>query len=113
MKWTRPSLSFICAASIVLAAAARLRAEPATQPAGGVAVARQPAQQQKLDATRAAFAQFPLIPAMKAAIAWKTGRKDWVHVRPPLVDLTVEQQQTLQASLDQVAFTLPRAGALA
>ncbi|HZN48727.1 MAG TPA: dihydrodipicolinate synthase family protein [Ramlibacter sp.] len=71
------------------------------------------AQQQKLDATRAAFAQFPLIPAMKAAIAWKTGRKDWVHVRPPLVDLTVEQQQTLQSSLDKVAFTLPKAGALA
>jgi len=29
------------------------------------------------------------------------------------VDLTVEQQQTLQSSLDKVAFTLPKAGALA
>jgi 4-hydroxy-tetrahydrodipicolinate synthase len=70
-------------------------------------------QQQALDATRAAFAQFPLIPAMKAAIAWKTGRADWAHVRPPLVDLTAEQRQTLQASLDQVGFTMPNAGALA
>ena len=70
------------------------------------------AQQQALDATRAAFAQFPLIPAMKAAIAWKTGRKDWAHVRPPLVDLEAGQQQTLQASLDQVGFTMPNAGAL-
>jgi 4-hydroxy-tetrahydrodipicolinate synthase len=70
-------------------------------------------QQGKLDATRAAFAQFPLIPAMKAAIAWKTGRKDWSHVRPPLVDLDAEQQRTLQASLDKVGFVMPSAGALA
>jgi 4-hydroxy-tetrahydrodipicolinate synthase len=70
-------------------------------------------QQKKLDATRAAFAQFPLIPAMKAAIAWKTGRKDWVHVRPPLVDLDAAQQKTLQASLDQVGFVMPKASALA
>jgi 4-hydroxy-tetrahydrodipicolinate synthase len=70
-------------------------------------------QQKKLDATRAAFAQFPLIPAMKAAIAWKTGRQDWVHVRPPLVDLDAQQQQTLHAALDKVGFTMPNAGALA
>lgn len=71
------------------------------------------AQQEKLDAQRAAFAQFPMIPAMKAAIALKSGRKDWVHVRPPLVDLTAEQQQTLQAALDRVGFTMPNASALA
>jgi 4-hydroxy-tetrahydrodipicolinate synthase len=71
------------------------------------------AQQAQLDATRAAFAQFPLIPAMKAAIAWKTGRKDWAHVRPPLVDLDAGQQQTLQAALDRVGFTMPDAGVLA
>lgn len=70
-------------------------------------------QQKKLDATRAAFAQFPLIPAMKAAIAWKTGRQDWVHVRPPLVDLDAAQQKTLQTALDQVGFTMPNAAALA
>ncbi|MEJ8835045.1 dihydrodipicolinate synthase family protein [Ramlibacter sp. AN1133] len=71
------------------------------------------AQQKALDGTRAAFAQFPMIPAMKAAIAWKTGRRDWLHVRPPLVDLNAQQQQTLQAALDQVGFTMPNAGALA
>jgi 4-hydroxy-tetrahydrodipicolinate synthase len=70
-------------------------------------------QQKKLDAQRAAFAQFPMIPAMKAAIALKTGRKDWAHVRPPLVDLTAEQQQALGASLDQVGFVMPNARALA
>jgi 4-hydroxy-tetrahydrodipicolinate synthase len=70
-------------------------------------------QQKKLDAQRAAFAQFPMIPAMKAAIALKTGRKDWAHVRPPLVDLGAEQQQALAASLDQVGFVMPNAAALA
>lgn len=71
------------------------------------------AQQKKLDEQRAAFAQFPMIPAMKAAIALKTGRKDWAHVRPPLVDLTAEQQQTLGATLDKVGFVMPNARALA
>ena len=71
------------------------------------------AQQKKLDEQRAAFAQFPMIPAMKAAIAWKTGRHDWVHVRPPLVDLDAEQQRALQAALDRVGFTMPNAAALA
>jgi len=71
------------------------------------------AQQQALDGTRAAFAQFPMIPAMKAAIAWKTGRQDWLNVRPPLVELDAGQQQALQAALDQAGFTLPNAAALA
>jgi 4-hydroxy-tetrahydrodipicolinate synthase len=71
------------------------------------------AQQKALDTTRAAFAQFPMIPAMKAAIAWKTGRKDWAVVRPPLVDLDAQQQQALQAALDAAGFTMPNAGALA
>jgi 4-hydroxy-tetrahydrodipicolinate synthase len=70
-------------------------------------------QQQRLDITRAAFAQFPLIPAMKAAIAWKSGREDWRVVRPPLVELNAEQRQTLQASLDQAGFQMPNPAALA
>jgi 4-hydroxy-tetrahydrodipicolinate synthase len=71
------------------------------------------AQQAKLDATRAVFAKFPMIPAMKAAIAWKSGRKDWCYVRPPLVELNAEQQQQLQQALDAVKFEMPNAGALA
>jgi 4-hydroxy-tetrahydrodipicolinate synthase len=70
-------------------------------------------QQKDLDGTRAAFAQFPMIPAMKAAIAWKTGREDWIHVRPPLVNLDAQQRQGLQAALEKVGFTMPNAGALA
>jgi 4-hydroxy-tetrahydrodipicolinate synthase len=71
------------------------------------------ARQAGLDATRACFAKFPMIPAMKAAIAWKTGRKDWAHVRPPLVDLDAAQAKALQESLEAVNFTLPNASALA
>jgi 4-hydroxy-tetrahydrodipicolinate synthase len=71
------------------------------------------AQQKNLDAQRAAFAQFPMIPAMKSAIAIKTGRKDWIHVRPPLVELTDEQRVTLAASLDQAEFFMPNAQQLA
>ena len=70
------------------------------------------AQQQRLDATRAAFAQFTLIPAMKAAIAWKSGREDWKVVRPPLVELNADQRQTLQASLDEAGFDMPKAATL-
>jgi 4-hydroxy-tetrahydrodipicolinate synthase len=70
-------------------------------------------QQKKLDATRAAFAQFPITPAIKAAFAGKTGGAAGAHVRPPLVDLDAAQQQVLQAALDKVGFTLPNAAALA
>lgn len=70
------------------------------------------AQQAALDATRAAFAKFPMIPAMKAAIAWKAGRADWATVRPPLVELDSEQQAGLQQALDAVGFELPNARAL-
>jgi 4-hydroxy-tetrahydrodipicolinate synthase len=71
------------------------------------------AQQKHLDVQRAAFAQFPMIPAMKSAIAIKTGRKDWMHVRPPLVELSDEQRVKLAASLDQVGFVMPNAQQLA
>lgn len=71
------------------------------------------AQQAKLDETRGAFAKFPMIPAMKAAIAWKSGRADWCTVRPPLVELTGEQQQALQAELNKVGFEMPKANTLA
>lgn len=70
-------------------------------------------RQKGLDATRAVFAQFPMIAAMKAAIAWKTGRDDWRIVRPPLVELTREQAKVLEAGLREAAFDLPNAASLA
>ena len=71
------------------------------------------ARQAGLDATRGVFQQFPMIPAMKAAIAWKSGNDAWRTVRPPLVELNAEQRTALQAALDRVGFEMPNAASLA
>jgi 4-hydroxy-tetrahydrodipicolinate synthase len=70
-------------------------------------------RQKGLDATRAVFAQYPMIPAMKAAIAWKSGREDWRTVRPPLVELSRGEANALEASLGKVGFDIPNAAKLA
>lgn len=70
-------------------------------------------QQKKLDEQRAAFARFPMIPAMKSAIALKTGRMDWIHVRPPLVELNDTQRAALAQALDAAQFVMPNAHQLA
>ncbi len=71
------------------------------------------AQQAGLVATRNVFQQFPMIPAMKAALAWKSGDAAWANVRPPLVELSAEQRQALQEGLDAVGFKVPDAASLA
>jgi len=70
-------------------------------------------RQKGLDATRAVFAQFNMIAAMKSAIAWKSARADWRTVRPPLVELNSEQASALQQALDKVGFEMPNASRLA
>jgi 4-hydroxy-tetrahydrodipicolinate synthase len=69
-------------------------------------------RQQRLDAVRAVFARFPMIPAMKAAIAWKTGQEDWSAVRPPLIELDQSQREALHHGLDAVGYRLPNAAQL-
>ena len=65
------------------------------------------AQQAKLDITRAAFQKYPMIPAMKAAIA-KYGKKDsWKTVRPPLTELSAEQEKALGNALEVLGFQMP------
>lgn len=65
------------------------------------------AQQARLDEIRGVFSKFPMIPALKAAIAHYGGTAEWGTVRPPLVALTPEQSKTLVAELDQRKFTMP------
>ncbi len=65
------------------------------------------AQQARLDEIRGIFAKFPMIPALKAAIAHYGGTAEWSTVRPPLVELTSEQAKALVAELDQKKFTMP------
>lgn len=55
--------------------------------------------QARINERRAVFQAYPLIPAMKAAIAWQTDTPEWRVVRPPLVELTDEQAGQLQANL--------------
>ena len=65
------------------------------------------AQQARLDEIRAVFQKFPMIPALKSAIARYGGDAAWVTVRPPLVALTPEQATALVAELDRRNFTMP------
>ena len=64
-------------------------------------------QQARLDEIRGIFAKFPMIPALKAAIAHWAGDAPWATVRPPLVALTPEQARALVGALEQANFTMP------
>ncbi len=57
------------------------------------------AQQASLDEVRNAFAKFPMIPALKAAVAAFGKDPVWATVRPPLVALSEEQQEALVNNL--------------
>jgi 4-hydroxy-tetrahydrodipicolinate synthase len=65
------------------------------------------ARQQRLDHIRGIFAKFPMIPALKAAVAHWSSEPEWATVRPPLVALTREQGRDLVAQLEQAGFTMP------
>jgi 4-hydroxy-tetrahydrodipicolinate synthase len=65
------------------------------------------AQQARLDEIRGVFARFPMIPALKAAIAHHAADASWATVRPPFVALTPEQTTALVGELDAKRFTMP------
>jgi 4-hydroxy-tetrahydrodipicolinate synthase len=65
------------------------------------------AQQARLDVIRGVFQKFPMIPALKSAIAHHGGDAGWGTVRPPLVALTEAQAMALAAELAQQRFTMP------
>ena len=64
-------------------------------------------QQSRLDEIRGTFARFPMIPALKAAIAHYGGDPTWTTVRPPLVELTPNQSKALVTELDRRQFAMP------
>ncbi|HEX8012908.1 MAG TPA: dihydrodipicolinate synthase family protein [Casimicrobiaceae bacterium] len=64
-------------------------------------------QQAQLDAVRAAFQQFPMIAALKAAIAHYSDDPGWARVRPPLSELDSAQQRALAHTLDGLGFSMP------
>jgi 4-hydroxy-tetrahydrodipicolinate synthase len=64
-------------------------------------------QQTRLDEIRGTFAKFPMIPALKAAVAHYGGDASWKTVRPPLCELAPEQARALVTELDRRTFTMP------
>ena len=70
-------------------------------------------RQLALNTTRAVFQKLPMIAAMKAAIAWKSGDSAWSVLRPPLVELDAAQERQLQIDLDACGYTMPEAASLA
>jgi len=65
------------------------------------------AQQERLNEIRGIFAKYPMIPALKAAIAHYGGDASWATVRPPLVALTREQAASLVSELKARDFDMP------
>ena len=65
------------------------------------------AQQARLDEIRGVFQKFPMIPALKSAIAHYGRDRSWTSVRPPLVSLNPEQTGALVGELTQKGFTMP------
>ena len=64
-------------------------------------------QQLRLNEIRGIFARYPMIPALKAAIAHYTGDESWATLRPPLAELTSDQKASLVSDLDGAGFTIP------
>ena len=70
--------------------------------------------QERLNVVREVFSsrKFPsMIAALKQAIAIYADDPAWRTVRPPLVELTPEQANTLAAELKAIGFTMPGIGA--
>ncbi len=63
-------------------------------------------QQARLDEVRGVFEGFPMIPAMKAAIAHFAGDGVWKNVRPPLMNLPDDATNKLLAELDRISFKI-------
>jgi 4-hydroxy-tetrahydrodipicolinate synthase len=65
------------------------------------------AQQSRLNEIRGIFARYPMIPALKAAIASYGRDNHWRTVRPPLVELSTAQETSLRGELNKAKFTMP------
>lgn len=64
-------------------------------------------QQAALDAVRAIFQDYVMIPALKAAVAHYSSTPDWITLRPPLVELNESQRANLVSKLDAAGFAMP------
>jgi 4-hydroxy-tetrahydrodipicolinate synthase len=66
------------------------------------------ALQGKIDCVRRILqSQVSMIPALKAAIAHYASDPDWLTVRPPLVEMTIESRATMVSELLAAGFDMP------
>ena len=65
------------------------------------------AQQKAVDRVRGVLSAYPMVPALKAAIAQFSGDDAWVRVRPPLVSLGAEQRREIGDRLRALDFSMP------
>lgn len=63
--------------------------------------------QRALDELRGRVMRFPMIPALKSAVARFSEQPAWRRVRPPLLPLTDEQTAALLEELRQINFRMP------
>ena len=64
-------------------------------------------RQAQLDIVRSAFAKYPMIPAMKTAVAHFSKESTWESVLPPLIGLQPEQKVSLLSDLEKIQFSMP------
>lgn len=64
-------------------------------------------QQANLDKIRLIFQDYVMIPALKAAIAHHAGDPAWLTLRPPLVELSAGEIETLAERLAAAGFSMP------
>jgi 4-hydroxy-tetrahydrodipicolinate synthase len=62
--------------------------------------------QEQITATRAVVQKYPMIPALKAIVARTISDPGWATVRPPLVELTQAQCESLGTELDANGFRM-------
>jgi len=60
-----------------------------------------------ISATRKIVQKQPMIPALKAAVAHFGNDREWKTCRPPLVELTAQQEETLITELRAAGFDMP------
>jgi 4-hydroxy-tetrahydrodipicolinate synthase len=64
-------------------------------------------RQAALDQVRSVFAQYQMIAGMKTAVAHYSKDPEWLRVRPPLMQLSADQQAKLLSELQKMNFSMP------
>ena len=64
-------------------------------------------RQAALDQVRSVFAQYQMIAGMKTAVAHFSKDPEWLRVRPPLMQLSADQQAKFLGELEKINFSMP------